>query len=116
MNDNMTKAQAAQILRDAPTASFQTGGTLNVYVGNDAISKMPADIRTALNRGDCVTFDDGSKQYIDTNMVIDTNKIGSAQYTWDKTDTRVKHDRVLVTIDADGNRTDKKLSSVYRAF
>jgi hypothetical protein len=110
MNDNTPKAQAAQILRDAPTASFQTGGTLNVYVGNDAISKMPADIRTALNRGDCVTFDDGSKQY------IDTNKIGSAQYTWDKTDTRVKHDRVLVTIDADGNRTDKKLSSVYRAF
>lgn len=116
MNDAMTKADARKVLTDAPKASVKIGDTLHVYVGADAVVKMDDDIRKGLNRGDMVTHADGSKQWIDTNPVIDLNKSGSAMYTWDKNDTRIKHDRTLITIDADGNRTDKVIGSVYKAF
>lgn len=117
MADKMTKAQMQQIIADADKDAVTIGDTLSIYVGTDAVNKkMPADIKRGLNRGDLVKFMDGSKQFIDTDVVIDLSKSGSAMYTWDKTDTRVKHDRVLVTIDADGNRSTKKIGSVYRKF
>jgi hypothetical protein len=117
MADKMTKAQMQQIIADADKAAVTIGDTLSIYVGTDAVnSKMPADIQKGLNRGDVVKFADGSKQFIDTDVVVDLSKSGSAMYTWNKDDTRVKHDRVLVTIDADGNRSTKKIGSVYKKF
>jgi hypothetical protein len=113
----MTKAQAAQILRDADKDAVTIGDTLQVYVGTDAVNtSMPADIRKGLNRGDVVKFSDGTKQFIDIDMIIDTSKTGSDAFTWNAAGDKVKHNRVLVTIDKDGNRSTKVLGSVFKKF
>jgi hypothetical protein len=117
MTDKITKSQARQIIKDAAKASVTIGGTLSIYVGTDSVNKtMPSDIAKGLNRGDVVKFGDGTVQFIDSDVVIDLNKSGSAMFTWNKTGTSVKHDRVLVTIDANGNRSTKKIGSVFKAF
>ena len=111
----MTKDDARPALIDADKGVVTIGDTLQVYIGSDAVNtSMPADIRKGLNRGDVVKFSDGTKQFIDSDVIIDTSKTGSDAFIWNAAGDKVKHNRVLVTIDKDGNRSTKVLGSVFK--
>lgn len=113
----MTKAQARDVLANAKTVSVQIGDTIQVYVGDsdDLTATMDKDISKGLKAGKMIQRD-GTKQWINDSPITNTSKSGSGAYTWDKGGNKIKHNRTLVTMDADGNKTDKIIGTVFKNF
>jgi len=102
---------------DAKISSMQAGGTMHVYLGNgEEIEKAKTeDIKKAHKKGQA-TITDGIKSWITHNVIYDASKEGSAAYTWDASGNKVKNKKILVTIDADGKRTEELLGTVFKNY
>ena len=113
MNDKVKKIFGA----DAEISSMKSGNTINVYIGKgDDLEKAKArDIKKAHAKGESATVD-GVKTWITYNVIVDTSKESSDMFTWDKSGNKVKNERVLVTVDADGNRTEEVLGTVFKNY
>tara|TARA_B100000809_G_C14679480_1_gene366335 strand:+ start:168 stop:530 length:363 start_codon:yes stop_codon:yes gene_type:complete len=59
---------------------------------------------------------DGRREWIEPRMIVDCTKTGSDAFIWAKDGNRVKHERVHIIIDADGNRTETVVGTSYRQF
>lgn len=102
---------------DAEISSMQAGDTLNVYIGKgEEIEKAKAsDIKKAHAKGESAIHD-GIKTWITHNVIFDTSKEGSDAFTWDASGNKVKNERILVTVDAEGNRTEEMLGTVFKNY
>lgn len=91
------------------------GDTLYVF---DEVSeaKVEAAIAKRLLKGDARTSGDGTREWIDDEMVVDTSKQAAEQYTWAADGNRVLHERVKYTLHRDGRRERKVLRKIYKAF
>jgi len=94
-----------------------TKTTDNIIIGTeDTIEDMTEKIVSdGLAAGHSIERADGTREWIDSRMMVDLTKEGSDQFIWSK-DDRVKHERVHVIIDADGNRTETVVGTSYRKF
>lgn len=102
---------------DTEVSSMRSGGTLNVYIGSgDELAKAKArDIKKAHAKGESAEVA-GVKTWITHKAVIDTSKDGSDMFTWDKSGNRIKQTKILVTVDADGKRTEEVLGTVFKNY
>ncbi len=55
------------------------------------------------------------RSWITYREYSDASKSGADRYVWSKDGNRTKHDRVLITVDGDGAKTEEVLGVVYRA-
>tara|TARA_B100000131_G_scaffold88264_1_gene85115 strand:- start:225 stop:572 length:348 start_codon:yes stop_codon:yes gene_type:complete len=72
------------------------------------------EIQKALKAGHEVTLQDGRKQWIESLLVIDTEKSGSDAYTWNKSGDKVLHERVLFTLNTDNTLSKEVIGKSYR--
>lgn len=111
----MTRAELSKSLRSA-SYTDGTGKSISIY-DDAAAEEVEAAIHAAAKRGGgAFQIGNGPVQWYEDLAVMDTTKTGSAVYTWDKTGDRVKHDRVLVSRDLEGNLTREKVGTVYKTY
>lgn len=91
------------------------GDTLYVY-DDETKARVEQQIERRLLSGDCKTNGDGSREWIEDEMVVDTSKAGSDQYTWAKDGNRVLHHRIRHTFHKDGRHEQVLLKKIYKAF
>ena len=112
------KDEIKAILANAYVSSLDgAGGVKNVFVyGKDSAEEVEAEIhRKAKKSKRPFRIRKGQVQFYRDEPIIDFNKKeGSAQYIWAKDMDRVKHDRILITKNADGTITETKVGTVYK--
>jgi len=111
------KDEIKAILANAYVSSLDgAGGVKNVFVyGKDSAEEVEAEIhRKAKKSKRPFRIRKGPVQFYRDEPIIDFNKTGSAQYIWAKDMDRVKHDRILITKNADGTITETKVGTVYK--
>ena len=91
------------------------GDTLFVF-SESAKAEVEAQMEAKMRQGHAKYNQNGSREFIESNPIIDTTKSGSAAYTWDKTGNKVKHNRFRVKIDADRNITREFLGTSWKEF
>ena len=113
----MDRNEARQILQDAQKVSVRTGGHMEVFIfGEGSRDEFEKLIRKAMLKGGVREDVDGTKSWFNMTPVIDLEKTGSAQMTWDASGNRVKHERILVVVAPDGSRTETVVGHSYRNF
>ena len=90
--------------------------TLHVGVGAGVAADTLDKGKRALKQGHRVQWADGSQQWQTTATVLDSSKQGSAQYTWDKSGNKVKHNVFLVTKLPNGDVTKDLVRTTWRNF
>lgn len=91
------------------------GRTLHIFDGPSAVS-VEKDVQKAMKKGATIRRQDGTKEWIDHHVILDTTKKGSKQYTWDKAGEKVKHKTVHIKIDIEGKRTEQIIGKTFRKF
>jgi len=94
---------------------LQLGDTMHVF-DDAARPTIERRVDAGLRKGETVTRQDGSRTWITETVRFDPRAEGSDRYTWDRSGNRVLSDRVLVTVTADGKRTETALKPVFKAF
>lgn len=110
---HLTKVDFLKSLR---TATVADGRILHLYSEETAGEVEKTIHAEAKKSGAAFRIGNGPVQWYEDCAVMDTTKTGSAVYTWDKTGNRIKHDRVLVSRDQEGNLTRKKIGTVYKTY
>ncbi len=112
------KKEVMDILKNAFVSSLDgAGGVKNVFVyGKDSAEEVEAAIhRKAKKSKRPFRIRKGPVQFYRDEPIIDFNKKeGSAQYIWAKDMDRVKHNRILITKNADGTITEVIVGTVYK--
>jgi hypothetical protein len=114
--DELRKAFEGSVAAQV-TVHSATTKTDNLIIGTeDTIEDMTEKIVSdGLAAGHEVARADGTREWIHARLLVDLTKQGADQFIWSK-DDRVKHERVHVIIDADGNRTETVVGTTYRKF
>jgi len=116
----MNRDKLKALLADSPKTFVKVFGmkqtTLHIGVGDGVAQDTLAHGKAALKKGHKVQWQDGSQQWQTTDFVLDTSKQGSAQFTWDKSGNKVKHNVFLVTKSPDGQVTKKFLKTSWKVF
>ena len=108
------KTKTKAIIKNA-SLDATTGKSLYIYDERFA-EEVEKEIHADAKRLGCAfRIGNGPVQWYEDNVVFDHTKRGSEQFIWDKTGNRVKHDRMLVSRDAEGTLTKKKVGTVYKA-
>ena len=89
------------------------GDTLFVYDETTEASVKQANI---VADGHAANYDNGTSEWIVDEPIVDTTKVGSAMFVWDKAGTRIKHERCRYIKDKNGNVTRKVEKTVYKVF
>ena len=113
----MKKKEVMDILKNAYVSSLNgAGGLVNLFIyGEDSAEEVEAEIhRKAKQSKRPFRIRKGPVQFYRDEPIVDFNKTGSAQYIWAKDMDRVKHDRILITKNADGTITETKVGTVYK--
>ena len=66
--------------------------------------------------GHSAEFGNGTTEYIVDEVIVDATKEGSAMFQWDKSNKRVKHNRVRCVRGVDGNVTRTVERTVYKVM
>ena len=105
------------------TKSVRIGDTQPVLVGQAGSSDeqvgetlLSDKIKKALRKGLEVTLEDGDTIWIEAIPIVDLSKDGSDSYIWDKTENRVKHERVQFTLSPDGTKTSEIIGASYKSL
>ena len=114
-----TKQEMRALIANAVKGTVQIGNVMQIVLGSttDHVDEIiQVMVSKGLKAGKTVRRDDGSREWIAAHEIIDHSKVGGAAYTWHADGNRVKHERVHVIIDADGNRTETVVGTTYRKF
>jgi hypothetical protein len=116
----MNKKEAATLLANSPKAFVKVFGakvnTLHVGIGEGVVEETLAKGHSALKKGLKVQWADGRQQWETTMQVFDSSKEGSAQFTWDSSGDKVKHEVFLVTKFPNGDMTKEFVRNSWRLF
>ena len=113
----MKKKETLEILKNAFVSSLNEGrGVKHIFIyGEKSAEEVESEIhRKAKRTGRSFRIRKGPVQFYRDDAIVDFNKTGSAQYIWAKDMDRVKHDRILITKNADGTITETKVGTVYK--
>ncbi len=94
---------------------IKIGTTLQIF-DEESRSVVVAMAEKALVRGEMVTWEDGTTEWVVDQVVFDPTKKASAAYIWDKSGNKVKHIRTRYTKDTNGNTTETPMGVVYKSF
>ncbi len=91
------------------------GGMLFIY-DDGTKPQIEAKAKRALANGESVVRPDGTEEWITYNPIIDTTKVGSKQYTWDKNGERVKSEKVRYLKSKDGTIVQEVIGTVFKTY
>ena len=109
----------ADAFRDAHKATVETGSarilviTSSKFTLERHLEEIARAHRNALNRGDWVLNEDGSKTWHCTETIVDTEAKGSLQYQWHKDGERVRAERVEYVMAPNGERTRRVIRRTW---
>ena len=110
------KKELMRMLAQADNFSVQINDELHVAIGTEAVEDLRELATTMLmKKGAVVTWNPNFKQWVDAEVIVDTSKEGSAQFTWDASGNRVKCNRFLVSL-KDGEITKELINTCFRNF
>lgn len=116
----MNTKELKTLLADSPKTTVKVfrdkENTLTVAFGAGVVAEAIEEGKQALKKGKKVEWNDGSQQWETTVAVFDSTKEGSAQYTWDKSGNKVKHEVFLVTKFPNGDVTKEFVRTSWRDF
>jgi phosphoribosylamine-glycine ligase len=114
--DELRKAFEGSVFARVAVHSATTKTDNLIIATEETIEEMTEKIVCdGLAAGQEVVRADGTREWIHARLLVDLTKQGADQFIWSK-DDRVKHERVHVIIDADGNRTETVVGTTYRKF
>lgn len=91
------------------------GDTLFIY-DEGTKPQIEAKAKRALASGESVVRPDGTEEWISYNPIIDSAKVGSKQYIWDKSGERVKSEKVRHLKSKDGTIVQEVIGTVFKTF
>ena len=97
---------------------IKIGGTLHVFAGTDQETGQReawrAKLLATLKPDETAEFEDGSREFITDEEIVDTTREGSEQYIRNKTGTRVKCRRIRVHVSPDGKQQETLIKCVFK--
>lgn len=112
-----TKEQArAALARSSKIVVDHGEGRLEVMLFSSDAEWFHKRARRALGRGATVTWEDGTREYWISSMIVDVSKEGSEQYTWDATGNLVLHETTAHLVYPTGERGRRPLRRRYKSF
>lgn len=91
------------------------GDTLFIY-DDGTEPEIEAKAKRALANGVSVVRADGTEEWITYNPIIDSAKVGSEQYIWDKSGEKVKSEKVRHLKSKDGTITQEVIRTVFKTY
>ena len=101
---------AALVSKQRALVAVKIGGVLHTFMFDQtddgrawASSEIALLIDALKPNSYAVEFDD-VREWVEDHAIVDLSKTGADQYTWDKTNSRVKQQRIRVTVRPQGDK------------
>lgn len=109
----MNRDEVIEILAAAPKTAISIDDTVELAIGAEAVKKVIAKAKRAMKTGSTITWEDGSEEWMHYEPVIDMEKLGSEQFTWDASGDRIKY-TIVSYVKVNGSVTVTHSGTTFR--
>ncbi len=106
-----------QILLEAKSGLVKIGHNFELWMGGSGPrTAVHEKAKRALKRGETVVWENGTKQWVIHEAIINIEEQASAQFIWNKAGEKAKHNTILHTKLKNGETSKKIIGTSFREF